>query len=79
MIAAIDCPAPVPVDTVAAGMVGEGYTVTRGTTPQPFKVEVLGKLTNGLGAGRDLIIIEASDLPGGNVIAQGGIWFGMSG
>ena len=53
-------------------MIGEGYTVTRGTTPQPFKVEVLGKLTNGIGAGRDMIIVEASDLPGGNVIAQGG-------
>ncbi len=71
--AAIDCPTAVPLDTVTAGMIGEGYTVTRGTTPQPFKVEVLGKLTNGIGAGRDMIIIEASDLPGGNVIAQGAV------
>ena len=36
--------------------------------------------TNGIGAGRDMIIIEASDLPGRNVIsAGGGIWAGMSG
>ena len=54
--------------------------MVRGATPQPFAVEILGVLDDGIGAGRDMIIIEASDLPGRNVIsAGGGIWAGMSG
>jgi len=74
------CPAPVPLADVEAGMQGEGLTVVRGSTPQPFSVEVLGVLPGALGPGRDLIMIEVSDLPGGHVIDQGGgIWAGMSG
>ena len=62
------------------GLTGQGLTVVRGATPQPFAVEVLGVLENGIGAGRDMIVIEASDLPGRQVIsAGGGIWAGMSG
>jgi len=69
-----------PVSSVRAGMAGQALTVVRGSTPQPFAVEVLGVMTNGIGAGRDLIVIEASDLPGRQVISQGGgIWAGMSG
>ena len=61
-------------------MTGQGLTVVRGATPQPFAVEVLGVLEDGIGAGRDMIIIEVSDLPGREVIsAGGGIWAGMSG
>ena len=75
-----DCPGIVPTSSVAPGMTGQGLTVVRGATPQPFAVEVLGVLENGIGAGRDMIIIEASDLPGRQVIsAGGGIWAGMSG
>jgi hypothetical protein len=75
-----DCPDIVPTSSVTAGMTGQGLTVVRGATPQPFAVEVLGVLENGIGAGRDMIIIEASDLPGRQVIsAGGGIWAGMSG
>ena len=77
---ATDCPGILPTSSVTPGMTGEGLTVVRGATPQPFAVEVLGVLENGIGAGRDMIMIEASDLPGRNVIsAGGGIWGGMSG
>ena len=74
------CPAIIPTSALTDGMTGQGLTVVRGTTPRPFAVEVLGVLDNGIGAGRDMIIIEVSDLPGQNVIgAGGGIWGGMSG
>ena len=75
-----DCPVVLPTSSVRPGMTGEGLTVVRGATPQAFAVEVLGVLENGISSGRDMIIIEASDLPGGQVIsAGGGIWGGMSG
>jgi hypothetical protein len=77
--AAIDCPAPVPVADITAGMVGEGWTVVRGSTPQPFRVDVLGVLTDGIGAGRDMVMIEISDVSGGHVVDDHGIWAGMSG
>jgi hypothetical protein len=77
---ATDCPGIIPTSALTVGMTGQGLTVVRGATPQPFAVEILGVLDNGIGAGRDMIVIEASDLPGRNVIsAGGGIWSGMSG
>jgi hypothetical protein len=76
----IECPAALPAGSVTAGVVGRGWTVVTGSTPEPFNVEVLGVLTDGIGAGRDLIMIKVSDLTGGHVIDQGGgIWEGMSG
>lgn len=78
--AAVECPQAYPLSAVSAGLVGEGRTVVTGRTPQPFRVEVLGVLSNYLGAGRDLIMVKISDLPGGEVVSQGGgIWNGMSG
>ena len=78
--APVECPQAYPLSTVTAGLVGEGRTVVTGDTPQPFRVEVLGVLQDGLGAGRDLIMVKISDLPGGDVVSQGGgIWEGMSG
>ncbi|SDT36232.1 SpoIVB peptidase S55 [Friedmanniella luteola] len=79
--AADPCPAVVPVAEVTPGLVGEGLTVVRGTTPKPFAVEVLGVLPDGIGAGKDMIVVEVSDLAGGHVVDQGGggIWAGMSG
>jgi hypothetical protein len=78
--AAVECPEVVPVGSVTAGMIGEGHTVVRGSTPQPFQVEVLGVLTDGISVGQDMIIINVTDVPGGHVIDQGGgIWAGMSG
>lgn len=74
------CPAAVPVSSVTEGMTGEGLTVVKGTTPQPFDVEVLGVLEDGIGADRDMILIKVSDQAGKHVIDQGGgIWAGMSG
>lgn len=79
-VAAVECPVAVPMSSVKAGMTGEGLTVVTGSTPQPFKVDVLGVLNDGIGAGRDMIIIKVSDVAGGHVIDQGGgIWAGMSG
>jgi len=78
--AAAQCPAVLPVSAVRSGMRGQGLTVTRGRTPQPFAVEVLGVLPDALAPGRDIILVEVSDLAGRDVIAQGGgIWAGMSG
>ena len=37
-------------------------------------------IKDGIGAGRDMVMIKVSDLPGQHVIDQGGgIWSGMSG
>src|SRR6478609_4195356 len=58
---AIDCPAAFPASSVSTGLEGRGWTVVTGSTPQPFNVEVLGVLTDGMGAGRDLIMINVSD------------------
>lgn len=78
--AAVDCPTAVPIASVKAGLKGEGLTVVTGSTPQRFAVEVLGVLDDGIGAGRDMVIIKVSDVAGGHVIDQGdGIWSGMSG
>lgn len=77
---AVDCPTAVPRDSIKAGLKGEGLTVVTGSTPQPFAVDVLGVLKDGIGPGRDMVIIKVSDLPGGHVVDQGGgIWAGMSG
>jgi hypothetical protein len=65
-----------PVDEVTDGMLGTGYTVSEGRDPEPFDVEVLGVMENGIGPGRDLIIVE-TDSPA--IDSVGGIWFGMSG
>ena len=67
-----DCPAIIPTSALTDGMTGQGLTVVRGATPQPFAVEILGVFDDGIGAGRDMIIIEVSDLPGRNVISAGG-------
>lgn len=73
------CPSAVPAADIVPGLVGEGLTVVRGETPQPFKVEVLGVLKDGIGAGRDMVMIEVSDLQGREVVGDNGIWAGMSG
>ncbi|HYP45053.1 MAG TPA: SpoIVB peptidase S55 domain-containing protein [Propionibacteriaceae bacterium] len=74
------CPAAVPMASVQAGMTGQGLTVVRGKAPQPFTVEVLGVLPNGIAPGKNLILVEVSDVAGGHVVDQGGgIWAGMSG
>lgn len=71
-----DCPPVMPVSEVRRGMVGEGRTVSSGRTVETFTAEVLGVLTNGIGPGRDMIVIEAHSPA---IDEVGGIWFGMSG
>jgi hypothetical protein len=70
------CPAAVPVSKVTAGLTGTGYTVSSGTTPEPFTAQVIGVLKDGIAPGLDMIIVK-TDSPA--VQAVGGIWAGMSG
>jgi SpoIVB peptidase S55 len=65
-----------PVEQLHAGMTGTGYTVSKGTEPEPFDVEVLGVLHDALAPGKDMIIVETS---GPALDKAGGVWFGMSG
>lgn len=71
-----ECPTVMPTDSVTQGMTGTGYTVDQGTTPEPFSVEILGVLENGIGPGRDMIVVEATSAA---ITRAGGIWAGMSG
>jgi hypothetical protein len=72
----IDCPTVMPVAALQKGMRGTGWSVVEGDTPQSFDVLVKGVLPDGMGPGRDLIVVELS----GSVIDEyGGAWFGMSG
>ncbi|CAN5170922.1 hypothetical protein BH23ACT9_BH23ACT9_21350 [soil metagenome] len=71
-----DCGPIVRNADIVRGMTGQGLTVVQGTAPHSFDVEVLGVLTNGVGVGRDMIIVEVSAPFLDDV---GGIWQGMSG
>lgn len=70
------CGPSMPTAEVRAGMVGQGLTVSRGATPEPFTATVLGVLDDGIAPGRDLIVVE-TDSPA--ITAAGGVWYGMSG
>ncbi|HEX5470202.1 MAG TPA: hypothetical protein VFW80_14285 [Gaiellaceae bacterium] len=70
------CATVMPLDDVAAGQVGEGWTVVEGTEPDPFDVEVLGVAKDIVAPGRDVIVVRIS---GATVDAGGGVWEGMSG
>jgi SpoIVB peptidase S55 len=74
--AAPGCPEVFPTAQLTPGMHGIGYTVSQGTTPEAFDVEILGVLENGIGPGRDMIVIEANSPA---IDRAGGIWAGMSG
>ena len=71
-----DCPTVMPVADVEAGMSGTGYTVSKGTTPEPFDAEILGVYPDALLPGRDLILAEVHSAA---IDKVGGVWFGMSG
>jgi len=74
-----DCPeiASTPTEEeVANGITGTGFSVVEGTDPEPFDVEVLGVLANGVAPGRDMIVVETSSPA---LDKNRGIWFGMSG
>jgi hypothetical protein len=73
---AVDCGPIMDVDDVTVGMDGTGWTVAQGRTQVPFDVEILGVAHDGIGAGRDLIVVEVSSP---EIDDAGGIWAGMSG
>lgn len=72
----IDCPEVYPTEDVVTGLEATGYTVSQGTEPDPFDVYVLGRVTDGIAPGVDLIMAEL-DSPA--IDAAGGVWAGMSG
>ena len=74
--APVDCPDIMPTAEVEDGMTATGFTVSEGMDPEPFDVEVLGVLPNGVAPGRDMIVVETSSPA---IDEAGGIWFGMSG
>lgn len=77
-IESIDCPEIMTTEEVRAlppGTTGVGFTVSKGTDPEKFDVEVVGVLDNAINPGRHMIIVEASSAE----IDSKGIWFGMSG
>ncbi len=71
-----ECPPILPLAQVTVGMKGTAYSVTRGRSPVPIPVEVLGTLRNAVGPGRDIMVVELS---GSAVTAAGGLWAGASG
>lgn len=58
------------------GLTGTGYTVERGTTADAFSAEVLGRITDGIAPGIDMIM---ADLKSDALTRAGGVWAGMSG
>ena len=70
------CDPTMPTREVTRGMAATGYTVVQGQAPEEFDATVLGVLPNGVGPGRDMIIVR-TDSP--SIRAARGIWFGMSG
>src|SRR6187551_2522153 len=74
--ATTQCPASLPTAAAVDGLTGTGYTVERGTEPAPFKATVLGRITDGIAPGIDMIMAEL-DSPA--LTRSGGVWAGMSG
>lgn len=66
---------PLALSELAAGDVGQVWTVFQGTKPEPFAVEVTGIIRNALGPGKSLILCRLTDP---RVQAMGAV-AGMSG
>ena len=71
-----ECPSILPLSQVSTGMKGTALSVTQGRSLSTINVEVLGILKDGVGPGRDIIIV---DLSGPVMTATGGLWAGASG
>jgi hypothetical protein len=74
--AADGCVEVLPVTDIQPGDTGYGLTVSRGTEPEMFDVEVVDVLENALAPTIPLIVVEV-DSP--EIDRVGGIWAGMSG
>jgi hypothetical protein len=72
----IDCPTVRAAGSLTPGTLGTGYTVSRGTEPEPFDVEVVDLLQDAIAPGVPMIVVEV-DSP--EIDRVGGIWAGMSG
>jgi hypothetical protein len=70
------CPEAMPLDDLEAGTMGTGYTVSKGTEPEPFDAEILGVYPDAILPGRDLVIAEVHSPA---IDKVGGVWYGMSG
>ncbi|GAB3687570.1 hypothetical protein [Angustibacter aerolatus] len=70
------CPSVLPTASAVDGLTGTGWTVERGTTPEPFSATVLGRITDGIAPGVDMIMAELSSPA---LTRSGGVWEGMSG
>lgn len=70
------CPEALPTAEVVKGTVGRGLTVEQGSVPEEFTATVLGRITDGIAPGIDMII---ADVESPAVARAGGIWAGMSG
>jgi hypothetical protein len=71
-----ECPSIMPLADVSTGMQGTAISVVRGRTLSTMSAEVLGILRDGVGPGRDIIIVNLT----GTVVTQaGGLWAGASG
>lgn len=71
-----ECPSIMPLADVSTGMRGTAISVVRGRTLSTMSAEVLGILRDGVGPGRDIIIVNLT----GTVVTQaGGLWAGASG
>jgi len=51
----------IALNDLQPGMKGEVWTVFKGSTPEPFSVQVTGILRNALGPGKSLILCELTD------------------
>lgn len=47
---------PFPLEEVRRGLHGTAWTVFEGTDPEPMDVEILGRLTDAIGPGQDMIL-----------------------
>ena len=73
---ATNCPTAFPTASAVDGVKGTGYTVEKGTKADPFTATVLGRITDGIAPGIDMIM---ADLDSPALERAGGVWAGMSG
>jgi hypothetical protein len=74
--APIPCPSAFPTNSAVDGVQGTGFTVERGTHPDAFTATILGRVTDGIAPGIDMIM---ADLDSPALQRAGGVWAGMSG
>jgi hypothetical protein len=72
----VDCPTALPTAQAVQGLQATGWTVDSGTTAKPFTASVLGRVTDGIAPGVDMIMARLSSPA---LTEAGGVWAGMSG